>query len=206
MKVYAERPLRFTRQVVADLALAAWTVLWVWAAINLYDFIQKLAIPGEKLEGSGDRLAQNLADAQSKAGSVPLLGDKLSAPFGNAAEAARGIADAGRTQQEAVGDLATTLAWFTAAAPIIVALALWIPFRAMWIRAATSAVKVRRRTGGAELLALRALATAPLRRLHQLDHDVVAGWRDGDPEVIDHLARLELRRLGLTQRKLNPVS
>jgi hypothetical protein len=206
MKVYAERPLRFTRQVVADLAMAAWTVLWVWAAINLYDFIQKLAIPGQKLEGSGDQLAQNLADAQAKAGSVPLIGDKLSAPFGNAADAARGIADAGRTQQEAVGDLATTLAWFTAAAPIIVALALWIPFRAMWIRAATSAVAVRRRTGGAELLALRALATAPLRRLQSIDSDVVAGWRDGDPELIDHLARMELRRLGLKQRKLKPVS
>jgi hypothetical protein len=206
MKVYAERPLRFTRQVVADVAMAAWTILWVWAAINLYDFIQQLAIPGEKLERSGDSLADNLADAQSKAGSVPLVGDRLSAPFGNAAEAARGIADAGRTQQDAVGDLATTLAWFTAAAPILVALALWIPFRAMWIRAATSAVKVRRRTGGAELLALRALATAPLRRLQALDDDIVAGWRDGDPEMIDCLARMELRRLGLRNRKLKPVS
>jgi hypothetical protein len=188
------------------MALAVWTVLWVWAAANLYDFIQQLAIPGQKLESSGDRLASDLADAQAKAGSLPLAGDQLASPLGGAADAARGIADAGRTQQDAVGNLASTLAWFTAAAPIIVALALWIPFRAMWIRTATSAVKVRRRQGGAQLLALRALAAAPLRRLSDLDEDVVAGWRDSDPEIIDRLARMELRRLGLTGRRLRPVS
>ncbi len=206
MKVYAERPLRFTRQLVADLALAAWVALWIWAALNLYDFIQQLAIPGQKLESSGDKLATDLADAGAKAGSVPLVGDKLSSPFGSAAEAAKGIADAGRTQQDAVGDLATTLAWFTAVAPILLALALWVPFRWAWIRAATSAVKVRRRQGGAELLALRALVTAPLGRLHALDTDVVADWRDGDPEVVDLLARMELRRLGLKGKKLKPAS
>lgn len=206
MKVYAERPLRFTRQLVADLALAGWAVLWIWAAFNLYDYIQRLAIPGQKLETSGDKLATDLADAGAKAGSVPLVGDKLSSPFGAASDAAKGIADAGRTQQDAVADLATTLAWFTAVAPILLALALWIPFRAAWIKAATSAVKVRRRQGGAELLALRALVTAPLGRLHSLDTDVVADWRDGDPEVVDLLARMELRRLGLKGKKLRPVS
>lgn len=197
MKMYAERPWRLTRQIVADLALAAWCLLWIWAAVGLYQIVKRLAVPGEKLESSGDRLASDLADAEAKAGAVPLIGKTVASPFGRAAEAARGIAEAGRDQQNAVGDLATGVAWFTAVAPILLALALWIPFRAMWIRAATAAVKVRRRPGGAELLALRALATAPLRRLADLDDDVVTGWRDGDPEMVDCLARMELRRLGL---------
>ncbi len=204
MKVYAERPWRLTRQIVADLALAGWSLLWIWAAFGLYHFVQKLAVPGQKLESAGDKLAGNLSDAESRAAAVPLIGRSVAAPFGSAAEAARGIADAGRTQQEAVGDLATVLAWFTGAVPILIALALWFPFRAVWIRAASAAARVRKRPGGSELLALRALANAPLKRLsdlqRNLDEDVVAGWRTGEQSCIDALARLELRRLGLKPR------
>jgi hypothetical protein len=197
MKVYAERPWRFTRQIIADLTLAAWSLLWIWTAVWLYHFVQQLAIPGQKLESSGDRLAENLADAQRRVESTPLIGKTVAAPFGNAADAARGIAEAGRTQQNAVHDLATVLGWFTGVVPILLALALWIPFRAMWIRTATVAVKIRTRPGGAELLALRALVTAPLRRLNDLDQDLISGWRTGEPSCIEALARLELRRLGL---------
>lgn len=197
MKVYAERPWRLTRQIVADLILAGWSLFWIWAAVWLYQFVQRLAVPGQKLESGGDRLATNLSDAQQKAEGVPLVGRQLAAPFGSAAEAAQGIADAGRSQQEVVGDLATVLGWFTALVPVMLALAIWIPFRAMWIRAATAAARIRKRPGGAELLALRALASAPLRRIMDIDEDVVSGWRTGAPSCVDALARLELRRLGL---------
>jgi hypothetical protein len=200
MKVYAERPWRLTRQIVADVALGAWSLLWIWSAVWLYHFVHKLAVPGQQLESAGDRLAGNLADAENRAAAVPLIGRSVAAPFGSAAEAARGIADAGRTQQAAVGDLATVLAWFTACVPILIALMLWFPFRALWIRSASAAARVRKRPGGAELLALRALANAPLRRLSDLDEDVVAGWRTGEQSCIDALARLELRRLGLKAR------
>jgi hypothetical protein len=197
MKVYAERPWRLTRQIVADLVLAGWCLLWIWAAVGLYHFVQKLAVPGQKLESSGDKLAGNLTDAEQRAESVPVIGKAVAAPFGSAADAARGIADAGRSQQDAVNNLATVLGWFTALVPIVVALMLWIPLRAMWIRTATAAARVRRRPGGMELLAMRALANAPLRRLSDVDEDVLAGWRDRDPDVVSYLARLELRRLGL---------
>jgi hypothetical protein len=197
MKVYAERPWRLTRQIVADLALAAWSLFWIWAAFWLYHFVQQLAVPGQKLESGGDRLATNLAEAQEKAAGVPLVGRQLATPFGNAAEAAQGIAEAGRSQQEVVGDLATVLGWFTGVVPIMLALVIWIPFRAFWIRTASAAARVRRRSGGAELLALRALANAPLRRIMDIDEDVVTGWREGAPSCVDALARLELRRLGL---------
>jgi hypothetical protein len=201
MKVYAERPWRLTRQIVADVALAGWCLLWIWAAVTLYHFVEKLAVPGQKLESSGDKLATNLSDAQSKAESIPLVGKAVAAPFGSAADAAHGIADAGRSQQDAVGNLATVLGWFTALVPIIVALMLWIPFRAIWIRTASAAAKMRRRPGGNELLAMRALATAPLRRLSDVDEDVLAGWREREPSCVDFLARLELRRLGLKPAK-----
>lgn len=206
MKVYAERPWRLTRQIVADLVLASWSLFWIWAAVWLYHFVQQLAVPGQKLESGGDRLAANLSDAQQKAQSVPLVGRQLGAPFGSAAEAAQGIADAGRSQQAVVGDLATVLGWFTALAPIMLALVLWIPFRAFWIRSATAAARIRKRSGGAELLALRALANAPLRRIMDIDDDVVTGWRNGEPGCVEALARLELRRLGLRPGPAIPAS
>jgi hypothetical protein len=203
MKVYAERPWRLTRQIVADLVMAGWSIFWVWAAFWLYHFVQQLAVPGQKLEASGGRMAENLADAGRRVGNVPLIGRPAQAPFDSAADAARGIAEAGKTQQEVVGDLSTVLGWFTALTPILLALALWIPFRLSWMRAATAAVRVRKRPGGAELLALRALASAPLRRIMDIDEDVVTGWRTGNAECTDALARLELRRLGLRTKSLS---
>ena len=67
-------------------------------------------MPGQKLEGAGTGLADNLADAGGKVGRVPLVGDELTAPFEQAADAARSLAEAGRDQQELVGNLALALA------------------------------------------------------------------------------------------------
>jgi len=55
--------------------------------------------------------------------------------------------------------------------PIIIALTLWLLLRAVWMRTASAAAKIRRRPGGMELLAMRALANAPLRRLSDVDED-----------------------------------
>ncbi len=197
MKLYAEKPWRFTRQIIADVAALVWRAVWMWAAITLYQLVQQLAVPGRKLESAGVSLAQDMVQAQERAQRVPLVGDELSSPFGSAAGAAETIAEAGRDQQHAIENLATVLAWLTAGIPVLMALALWVPLRLTWIRAASVAAKVRRHPGGSELLALRALATAPLRRLASLDSGTVAGWRTGDPQAVEQLAALELRRLGL---------
>lgn len=197
MRIYAERKRRVTRQVIADVTAIGWSVLWIWVALAVYGVVKALAAPGRKLETAGESLAADLADAQDKAHGIPLVGSGVAKPFGNAANAAQTIADAGRSQQAAVKDLATVLALLTAGVPILLALALWVPLRLTWIRAASIADRLRRHPGGNELLALRALATAPLRRLAELDSNVVAGWRTGDRQAVDDLAELELARLGL---------
>ena len=53
------------------------------------------------------------------------------------------------------------------------------------------------RSGSPDLLALRALARAPMHRLRAVSADPAAGWRTGDPEVLVRLATLELDSLGL---------
>ncbi|NUT36818.1 MAG: hypothetical protein HOV79_27500 [Hamadaea sp.] len=199
-KIYAEKPFRFTRQLLADLFVAAWIWLWIWLGTTLYDLIMKLAAPGRKIEDAGSGLADNLADAQSKADGIPLVGDRLGTPFGKAAEAARSLAEAGQDQQDVVHQVALALGWSIGLLPILFMLMLWLPLRVRWVRAASAASRLRRRPGGVELLALRALTNAPLRRLATLPDDTAERWREGDRGIMDGLAELELRRLGLRTR------
>ncbi len=200
MKIYADRFPRFLIQVLTDLFVIAWVYFWIRGALWLQDQVQKLGVPGQKLEGAGTALAQNLAEAGSKVGGVPLVGDELTAPFEKAADAARSVAEAGQSQQDVVGDLALALAVLTAVLPILFVLLLWLPLRARWVRRATAASRVRRSPAGRDLLALRALATQPLSKLAKLGPDVAESWRASDDSTVEALAALELKSLGLRQR------
>lgn len=200
MKIYADRFPRFLLQAVTDLLVVAWVYAWIRAALWLHDQVEKLAVPGQKLEGAGRSLADNLADASSKVGRVPLVGDELTTPFEKAAGAARSVAEAGQSQQEVVGNLALALAVITAVVPILFVVLLWLPLRARWIRRASAAARVRRAPAGRDLLALRALATQPLSKLAKLGPDVAESWRRSEESTVDALAALELKSLGLRQR------
>jgi hypothetical protein len=197
MKLYADTPGRRGRQLFTDLFIVAWLAFWIWLSVRLYDLVEKLAVPGQKLAGAGDGLASNLSDAGSKVHQVPLAGDALSGPFTKAAGAARGLADAGREQQQIVHELAWALALLLLAVPVAVVVLGWLPLRIRWVRRAGAASTLRTGTAGRDLLALRALANQPLRRLSTVDSDPVAAWRRGDEAVVRALAALELRRLGL---------
>jgi hypothetical protein len=130
-------------------------------------------------------------------GRVPLVGDELTDPFTRAAEAARSLADAGREQQEIVGDLALVLALLLVAVPLGLVLLLWLPSRLRWMRRAGAAAAVRDQPAGRDLLALRALAGRPLNQLTRLGPDIAQSWRNGDASAVDALAALELKELGL---------
>jgi hypothetical protein len=142
-------------------------------------------------------MAGGLADAGNQVHRVPVGGDALAAPFNRAADGARSIAAAGRQQVEIAHDMAWILALLLLAVPVALVLLGWLPWRLRWIRRASSASGLRRYPPGQDLLALRALANQPLRRLSTVDEDPVAAWRRGDTAVVAALAGLELRRLGL---------
>ncbi|MGI5148212.1 hypothetical protein ACQEVC_17860 [Plantactinospora sp. CA-294935] len=197
MKFYADRVPTAARQLLTDLLVVAWIYLWIRAAMWLHDLVQKLAVPGEKLEGAGGGLADNLADAGGKIGRVPVVGDELTSPFEKAAGAARAMADAGRDQQELVGELALALSLTLLVFPLGVVLLGWLPLRVRWMRRAGAARALRSAPAGRDLLALRALANQPIRKLTRIDPDVAQAWRRGDAEAVDALAALELRALGL---------
>lgn len=197
MKLYADRMPTAIRQLLTDVLVVLWVYLWIRVGLWVQDMVQKLSVPGEKLESAGGGIADNLADAGGKVDRVPLVGDQLVKPFNGAADAARALADAGRQSQETVDQLALILALVAVAVPLALVLFLWLPLRLRWMHRAGVASAVRAAPAGRDLLALRALASQPLNQLAKLGPDIAQSWRNGDPEAVDALAELELRRLGL---------
>jgi hypothetical protein len=195
--MYADRLPTAIRQLLTDITVVIWVYAWIRAGRWVHDQVLRLGVPGQKLEDSGTGIADNLADAGGKVGQVPLVGDELTAPFTRAADAARSLADAGREQQEVVGNLALTLALLLVAVPLALVVFLWLPARLRWMRRAGAAVAVRDQPAGRDLLALRALAGRPLNQLTRLGPDIAESWRNGDASAVDALAALELRDLGL---------
>jgi hypothetical protein len=200
VKLYADRVPVALRQLLTDIFVVIWVYLWLRVAFWIHDVVEKLAVPGQKLEGAGSGIADNLAEAGGKVGRVPIVGDELTAPFTGAADAARSIADAGRQQQEFVEQLALILPAVAVGVPLALVLFLWLPWRLIWIRRAGVAAAVRNNPAGQDLLALRALATQPLNRLAKLGPDIAQNWRAGDSAAVAALAELELRELGLKRR------
>jgi hypothetical protein len=197
VKFYADLPAVRFRQLFTDLLVVVWVYAWIRFAMWLHDLVDKLAVPGRRLEEAGTGLASNLAGAGRKVGGVPAVGDSLANSFNKAADAARAMAGSGRDEQAIVHDLALVVAVAVLAVPLALVVFGWLPLRVRWMRRAGAAAALRDAGAGRDLLALRALAGQPLRRLTALDPDIATAWRRGDPASIEALSSLELRRLGL---------
>jgi hypothetical protein len=207
MKLYADNPVRRTRQLAGDLLLALWVLCWVWLGTVVHGATLTLAAPGDQLESAGAGLAGRLRDAGTAVGGLPLVGDEVRDPFDGAGDAADRIAAAGAAQVEAVHQLAWWLGLAVAIVPVLVVLAVVVPLRWRFVREATAAERLlaRAHTSGTdrqplELFALRAMANQPLHRLARVSDDPVAAWRRGDGDAVHALALLELRDVGLRLR------
>ena len=201
MKLYADRVPVALRQLLSDIFVVIWVYLWIRVAFWIRDIVERLAVPGEKLESAGSGIAGNLSEAGGKIGDLPIVGDELTKPFTGAADAARSIAEAGRQQQELVGQMALILPAVAVAAPLALVLFFWLPWRLLWMRRAGVVSAVRSQPAGQDLLALRALASQPLTKLAKLGPDIAQSWRAGDASAVAALAELELRQLGLRSRR-----
>jgi hypothetical protein len=199
--MYADRLPTAVRQLLTDLLVVFWVYAWIRAGIWINDTVQKLGVPGRKLQEAGTGIAGNFNDIGGKVGRVPLVGDELTSPFNSAADAANSLAEAGRQQQEIVDNLALALALLIIAVPLALVLFLWLPLRLRWMRRAAVAVRVRSEPAGQDLLALRALASRPLDELTKLGPDIAQSWRNGDAAAVRALAALELKDLGLKPAK-----
>jgi hypothetical protein len=211
MRIYPQHPRLRLAHVGADVGFLAWVLLWVLAARAVHGAVLVLAAPGRAVEDLGAAVADNMNSAARAAEDVPLVGDELSSPFDALGDAGGSLGGAGQTAQDAVGTLAAVLAVLLVVLPVGWLLLRWLPWRLAWAREATAATRLLRGTPDLELLAARALTTAPLPRLAALPAGTGAAWRIGDPAAVRALADLELARLGLrlpqaTERVTTPSS
>jgi hypothetical protein len=202
MKLYADAPGRQTLQLVGDLLLVLWVMLWVKLAYVVRDATLALATPGEQIEEAGTGLAGRLRDAGSSVGDIPLVGDEVRAPFEGAGSAADQIAAAGAAQVEAVQTLAFWLGLTVGAVPILVVAAVYLPMRWRFVREATAGRRFVDTGSDLDLFALRAMAHQPLHRLARISGDPAGAWRQRDEDVVRALAALELRDVGLMPSRL----
>ncbi|KRE37054.1 hypothetical protein ASG73_12170 [Janibacter sp. Soil728] len=197
MKLYADLPARRTGQIVADLLMLGWILLWAWVGTVVHATTLKLGEPGHRLESAGQGFRDKLTTAGDNVDDLPLLDDKVAKPFRDAAGAGSSIEDAGRDLVSAVDTLATTLGWVTALTPILIVGAFWLASRWRFVRRATAAQALVGSVDDLDLFALRAMANQPLQRLARISDDPTGAWRRGDSEVIRELALLELSDCGL---------
>lgn len=197
MPLYAQHPTIRARQLAADLGLVGWLVLWLLLARVVHGAVLLLAAPGRAVSDLGRSMSGNMSSAASAARDVPLVGDQLSGPFRSLASTGSAVRGAGQSAQDAVHTLAAVLAVVLVVLPVGWLLLRWLPWRLRWIREAAAARRLLSAGPDLELLAARALATAPLPRLAALPGGIGVAWRAGEPAAVRALAALELGRLGL---------
>ncbi|MDT0277134.1 hypothetical protein [Blastococcus goldschmidtiae] len=197
MRLYAERADLRWRQVGADLGMLVWAAVWIWAALETYDAVHVLDRPSQSVEDLGSSVAGAMDTAAGIADGLPLVGDDLAEPFQGLADAAGSVGGAGAAVQDAVGTLALVLVTALIVLPIGWLLLRWLPWRTRFVREVAVVERMLAGTLDLELLAARAVATAPLPRLAALPPGTTGAWRSGDPAAVRELATVELDRLGL---------
>lgn len=197
---YATTPGRLAAQLFSDLAIFVWTAIWLLVGTAVYDAISTIADAGRQVESGANGIASNLASAGHGAQHIPVVGDAVSKPLASASEAALDIAGAGHSLDATASWLAVLLALAVVAVPLLIVVVPWLFLRLRFFRRKWTATGLATTPAGEQLLALRALANQPPRKLTAISADPVGAWRREDPATIRSLAALELRSAGGTMR------
>ncbi len=195
--LYADLPARRARQLLADLSAVVWISCWGYGARVVYDSIAALHGPTDSVRDAGNTFASHMTSAADQLGSMPLVGDRLRAPFEGLTGTGKSIAQAGTDFGVAVDRTALAVGLVTLLLPLALALVLWLPPRLIFIRRATAARRFIDADADVDLFAMRALARQPMHRLARISDDPAGAWRRRDPHVVRALAELELRDCGL---------
>ncbi len=197
MKLYSDIPARRATQVVADVGMVLWVVLWVRVAQRVHETTMELAGPGRDLAGAGSSFRGTMTSAGDGVDDLPLLEDRVATPFRSAAGVGSEIEQVGNDLVAAVERVALLLAITTAMVPVLIVGAFWLVQRLRFVRRAGAAQRFIDAAPDLDLFALRAMANQPMPRLAKVSDDPAGAWRRGELDVIHALALLELRESGL---------
>lgn len=196
---YATTPARMTAQLISDLLIIAWITLWVLVGLGVHHAIATIAKVGAQLRDGATGISDNLGSAGDSADRIPLVGDTVAKPLRAASEAALDLAGAGQNLNTTSIWLAVLLAIAVAAPPILAVGMPWLFLRIRFFRRKWTVIALAQTPAGEQLLALRALANRPLRKLTEVSPDPVGAWRHQDPAAVRGLAALELRSAGVAR-------
>ena len=197
---YSTRPLRLFGQLISDITISLWTLIWVFVGLAVHDAISTIADAGRQVESGSKGIAGNLASAGRGAQHIPLVGDAVSKPLTAASDAAMDMAGAGHSLDTTASWLAVLLALAVASPPILAVATPWLFLRLRFFRRKWTVTALAATAAGQQLLALRALANRSPAKLAAVSADPVGAWRREDPVTIHRLAALELRAAGITIR------
>jgi len=198
MKLYADAPVRRTRQLLADLLFLLWILGWVVVGHVVQHGTAELAGVGQQTDESATSLASGLTDAGDSLREVPVVGGGVAEPFDQMSSASAALAAAGRSQVTAVHRLAWVLGIAIATIPILTVGVFFLPVRWRFAREASAGARFVDAAEDLDLFALRALARQPMHVLAKVSDDPSGAWRARDREVVTALAALELRDCGLS--------
>ena len=196
---YAETPVIRIRQVLCDVAVLVWCVVWWLIANSLRDKVLELQSAGRRAESAGTGISERLRSAGDAVDAVPLAGKAVASRLRSAGDSANGLADAGRSAQEGVRSTASVLHAVLLVVLVGAVLVWWLWRRGRWTRTAFAARQLRATPEGLQVLGLRAAATAPLGTVAGVMRSV-GGTGGVEAETLEALGRVELRRLGLRLR------
>ncbi|MFC0359749.1 hypothetical protein CYJ76_00195 [Kytococcus schroeteri] len=198
MAWYSSAPAHRSVQVLSDLAMAGWTLLWVLVGRAAHHHVLERFAPAERLVESGDRINDGVQGADQRLSDLPLVGDLASGVLDGLLGVGDPVTETGRELLASGERLADTMWLAVTGLPVLTALLVWLPVRLHFaVRSAATAANLRRVDDPEALLALRGLATLPVGTLASIDRDPVAAWRRGDEEVVHELARAQARELGV---------
>jgi len=198
---YATTPGRLAAQLFSDLLVAAWITAWVLVGLGVHSAVATIAGVGTQVKDGATGIADNLNSAGDSADRIPLVGDTVASPLRAASEAALDLAGAGQSLNTTATWLAVLLGIAVAAPPILAVAMPWLFLRIRFFRRKWTVIALAQTPAGEQLLALRALANRPLRKLTEVSPDPVGSWRREDRAAVQGLAALELRSAGVARVK-----
>lgn len=200
MKLYSDFAAQRARQMTADVVALALIAISIATGIVVFSTVNQLAQFGVQMQNAGTDFRTSMTDVGTRLGGVPFIGEGISAPFSTASSAGDTLAAAGQTQQDLVLQAAIALGVGVAALPILIVLLVWLIPRLRFISRATRTRALMRAGLNTDLLALRALTHQKAGVIAKIAPDAVGAWRRSEPEVLQRLAGLELRSVGIRVR------
>jgi hypothetical protein len=201
MDLYARPSKLLVKQILWDLGMTLWVILFVKVAQGVHWLISLFAVPARKTGELTQSMSDGLVSAAESVSDVPLVGDKLRIPFDGLSNALSEITDLASSTVHLIETAALVLAIVVFVLPVFWLGSKWLPGRLKFWRNSTRVKKLAQGVNGERLFALRALASAPLTELAAITADPMGAWLADDRETIRRLAAIELGKDGFSLSK-----